>query len=242
MKKDNKIWIALGISLALLGSIIAVNYLYGWVNVYDDMKSMGKSVWFSFKDWVGVKDDDQIVVMPAEFAENETIVERGSGLQDAVESIPTINRIIDLGERALNRITNDTLKATRAVREVNITALQEQLTETAGAAIEFVNVTLSTGREVLAPLENATRRALGDTFNQFISGIREEFEAFFSEQNLQMLFNTIIEIPQSIIVSIQNMLSTYSGGFVQPVARVENGRLVGTPISQTDVDAMTGAW
>lgn len=224
-KRDNKIWIALGISLALLGAVIAVNYLYGWGNVYEDVKSMGKSVWFAFEDWIGVKNGNETVIMPEEFAENETIVDTGSGLQDAVEEIPLINRVIDFGERALNRITNDTLRATRAIRDVNITVLQEQLSQTIGAGVEFVNVTLSTGREIIAPIENTTRRALGDSFNEFVSGLRQEFEAFFSEQNLQNIINTIIEIPQSIVMSIRNMLSQFtgSGTYTMPSAQYEYG-------------------
>lgn len=221
-RNDNKVWIALGISVALLGAIIAVNQLYGWDNVYEDVKSMGKSVWFAFEDWVGVRHGNETVIMPEEFAENEAIVDTG-GIQDAVEEIPVISRAVDFGLRTLDRITNGTIRATQAIRNVNITVLQEQLSQTVGAGIEFVSVTLETGREVIAPIENATRRALGDAFDEFVSGLRQEFEAFFSEQNLQNIINTIIEIPQSIVMSIRNMLSQLTGGiYTMPSARVEN--------------------
>lgn len=240
-KRDNKIWIALGISLALLGSIIAVNYFYGWGNVYEDVKSMGKSVWFAFSDWVGVKNGNETVIMPEEFVENESIVDTGSGLQDVVERIPFINRAVDLGSRVLNRITNDLPQATQVIRDVNMTALANQLSQTVGAGVEFVSVTLSAGRELLLPLENYVRRGLGEAFDQFLIDIRNDFDELLSMP--QMLLRTIIEIPQGIIQNIRNTISSSGAvSYTTPSARVEDGRLVGTPISKIDVDAMTGAW
>ncbi len=211
-KRDNKVWIALGISVALLGAIIAVNQLYGWNNVLEDVQSMGKSVWFAFSDWVDVKIGDQDVVMPEEYVENEEIVERGT-------NVTLIDRFVNLTDRVLERVANISTDAVKAVRNVNTTALQEDLSNAIGATVEFVNVTLSTGRELLLPVENATRRALGESFNGFIAGVRQEFENFTSSENLQYMLNMVIELPQSIIQSIRNMLTQFTGMFSTPIAR-----------------------
>lgn len=225
-KNDNKIWIALGISVALLGAIVAVNYLYGWNNVLEDVQSMGKSVWFAFSDWIGVKNGNETVIMPEPYANDTDIVERGT-------NVTIIDRFVNISDRFLERFTNTSMSAIQAIRNVNTTALQEQLSSAIGASVEFINVTLDTGREVLIPLENATRRALGTSFNAFIEGVREEFEDFFSEENLQYLLSTIIEIPQSIVQSIQSMLSQLAG--------VGSGFMSGRENALPDLDAMTGA-
>lgn len=211
-KRDNRIWIALGISVALLGAIIAVNQLYGWNNVLEDVQSMGKSVWFAFSDWVDVKIGDQDVVMPEEYANDTDIVERGT-------NVTLIDRFVNLTDRVLERVADISTENVRAIRDVNVTALQNQLSSAIGASVEFVNVTLSTGRELLMPVENATRRALGESFNGFISGVRQEFENFTSSENIQYMLNTIIEIPQSIVQSIQSMLTQFTGMFSTPIAR-----------------------
>lgn len=211
-KRDNKVWIALGISVALLGAIVAVNYFYGWGNVYEDVKSMGKSVWFAFSDWVDVKIGDQDVVMPEEYANDTDIVERGT-------NVTLIDRFVNLTDRVLERVADISTENVRAIRDVNVTALQNQLSSAIGASVEFVNVMLSTGRELLMPVENATRRALGESFNGFIAGVRQEFENFTSSENLQYMLNTIIELPQSIIQSIRDMLTQFTGMFSTPIAR-----------------------
>lgn len=235
MSKNNRnVYIALAISVALLGAVIAVNYFYGWDQVYKDIQSMGKSVWFAFSEWLGVKTDnvtgessdtDKIVVMPEELAQNETIVQ--TGVSYNVSGV--VGHILNITERAVNRITQSTMNV---IQQVNVTELERSLSNIVGTGVEFVNMTLETGREVLAPIENRTRLALGDAFDDFIAGMREQFETFFSSDNIQYIIQSIIEIPQSIILSIRNMLSNLSGySYDMPATSYSR-----------DVDAVTGAF
>lgn len=239
MAKNTNVWIALGIAVALLGAVIAVNYFYGWDNVYEDVKSMGKSVWFAFESWVGVQKGNETIVMPEELSQNETIVETGTEVGEAIRDVPLIGKIVNTTTGLIDRLTNGTMRATSAIQNVNITALTNSLESAVGAGIELVNVTLETGREVLAPVENTTRRALGDAFDDFISGIRQEFEAFFSEQNIQNLFYSIIEIPQSIIMSIQSMLYEFAGIGAPPAMPATS---YDPRLEAWNVDAITGAY
>jgi hypothetical protein len=44
-----------------------------------------------------------------------------------------------------------------------------------------------------------------------MSGVRQEFENFTSQENINYMINTVIKIPQGIVKAIQSMLTTFSG-------------------------------
>ena len=172
---------------------------------------MGKNVWVTFKEWVGVRSKNEIVIMPEKFVEDEEIIQRDTKIQDQFEKLPFLGRIIGLGERVLNRFTNESLSNIQYISNINTTKLQEEFTLAIGAGVELVSVTLSTGVEILIPLANTTRRALGEDLPEFIDKISKTFEEFFASQEIQMLIQSIIEIPQSVIMSIQEALLSFSG-------------------------------
>jgi len=207
----NNKYLAIGIALTLLGSVVAVQYFYGWDSVVEDVEAMGKNVWVTFKEWVGVRSKNEIVIMPEKFVEDEEIIQRDTKIQDQFEKLPFLGRIIGLGERVLNRFTNESLSNIQYISNINTTKLQEEFTLAIGAGVELVSVTLSTGVEILIPLANTTRRALGEDLPEFIDKISKTFEEFFASQEIQMLIQSIIEIPQSVIMSIQEALLSFSG-------------------------------
>jgi len=207
----NNKYLAIGIALTLLGSVVAVQYFYGWDSVVEDVGAMGKNVWVTFKEWVGVRSKNEIVVMPEEFVEDEEIIQRNTKIQDQVEKLPFIGRIIGLGEKVLNRFTKESLSSIQTISNINTTRLQKELSSAIGAGVQLVNVTLSTGAEILIPLANTTRRALGNDLPIFIDRISKTFGEFFSSHEIQMVIQSIVEIPQSIIASIQETLLSFSG-------------------------------
>jgi hypothetical protein len=175
----NNKYLAIGIALTLLGSVVAVQHFYGWGSVAEDVQSMGKSVWTQFSSWVGVKSGNESVIMPEEFIGDEEIIEKGTPIQDQAEKIPLLERLINISERVLNRVTKDTLSNIQHIKSINTTKLQEELTLAVGSGVEFVNVTLSTGREILIPLSNATRRALGKDLPVFLDSVSKSIGEFF---------------------------------------------------------------
>jgi hypothetical protein len=230
----NNTYIAIGIAVSLLGAVIGVQYFYGWGNVAEDVSAMGKSVWFQFAKWVGVKTGNETTLMPEEYAEEQEIVETGTKVKEEVERLPLIGRVIETSERVLNRLTNDTLKNIEYVSNVNTSRLQEELTKAIGTSVQFVNVTLSTGMKVLMPIENATRRALGEDLPRFFKSVSQSLEEFFTSNEMRTLIQSVIEIPQSVIMSIQEVLVSLTGTMFSGMS---------TGVSDTfELDAITGAW
>jgi len=207
----NNKYLAIGIALTLLGSVVAVQYLYGWDSVVEDVGAMGKNVWMTFKEWVGARSGNETVVMPEEFVEDEEIIQRDTKIQDQVEKLPFVGRVIDLGERIINRFTNESLSSIQQISNINTTKLQEELSSAVGAGVQLVNVTLSTGVEILIPIANTTIRYLGKELPNFVESVTESFDEFFSSHEIQILIQSIIEIPQSIIASIQEAFLSYTG-------------------------------
>jgi len=207
----NNKYLAIGIALTLLGSVVAVQYFYGWDSVVEDVSAMGKNVWITFKDWVGVRSKNETVVMPEKFVEDEEIIQRDTKIQDQFEKLPFLGRIIGLGERVLNRFTNESLSSIQYISNINTTKLQMELSSAIGAGVQLVNVTLSTGKEILIPIANTTIRYLGKELPNFVESITKTFDEFFSSHEIQLLLQSIIEIPQSIVASIQEALLSFSG-------------------------------
>ena len=207
----NNKYLAIGIAVTLLGSVVAVQYFYGWNNVKEDVNAMGKNVWVTFKEWVGARSGNETVVMPEEFIEDEEIIQRDTKIQDQVEKLPFLGRVIGLGERVVNRFANESLSSIQVISNINTTRLQKELSSAIGSGVQLINVTLSTGKEILIPIANTTRRALGEDLPEFIDKISKTFEEFFASQEIQMLIQSIFEIPQSVIMSIQEALLSFSG-------------------------------
>jgi hypothetical protein len=199
----NNTYLAIAISVALLGAVIGVQYFYGWGNVAEDVQAMGKSVWFQFTKWVGIKTGNQTVLMPEEMTEEKDIVQTGLGIEN---NIPFIGRFIKAGESLLNRVTNDTLKNIQYISNVNTTNLQNKLSDAIGTSVEFVNITLKTGRNVIMPIENATRRAMGGQFQAFVSNMRNSFEQLFTSGNIDYMLKSIMVIPQQVVYQVQNLI------------------------------------
>jgi hypothetical protein len=199
----NNTYLAIVVSVALLGAVIGVQYFYGWNNVKEDVTAMGKSVWFSFKEWVGVKTGNKTVLMPEELTEEKDIIETGLELETEV---PIIGRFMETGERLINRFTNSTLKNIAYISNVNTTNLQNKLSDAIGTSVEFVNITLKTGRNVIMPIENATRRAMGGQFQAFVSNMRNSFEQLFTSGNIDYMLKSIMVIPQQVVFQVQNLI------------------------------------
>jgi hypothetical protein len=89
-----------------------------------------------------------------------------------------------------------------------------------GTSVEFVSISISKGREVLIPLESATRRALGEELPKFIASVQKSLQEFFSSAEIQSFVYSIMEIPQNVIQSIQGALISYTGSTFAGVTEI----------------------